>query len=69
MGDMVWNREDFTMHKLIITISLFAALLSTGILHVKVAKENSVKIYPYAAAQFAYHVPDTQYCCPANHLF
>jgi hypothetical protein len=50
-------------------LGFFFALLSTVILHATVTKENSIKTYPTVAAQFAYHVPDTEHCCTTNYLF
>ena len=57
------------MHKSIIIFGLLCALLSTAVLSTTVTKENSVKTYSNVAAQFAYHVPETQDCCASNYLF
>ena len=57
------------MHKSIIMLGFLCALLSTVILHARVTKENSAKTYATVAAQFAYHVPETQDCCSSNYLF
>ena len=57
------------MHKSIIMLGFLCALLSTVILHARVTKENSAKTYATVATQFAYHVPETQYCCTSNYLF
>ncbi len=57
------------MYKSIIMLGFFFALLSTVILHATVTKENSAKTYSTVAAQFAYHVPDSEHCCTANYLF
>jgi hypothetical protein len=57
------------MYKSIITLGFFFALLSTVILHATVPKENSAKTYSAVAAQFAYHVPETEHCCTTNYLF
>ena len=57
------------MYKSIITLGFFFALLSTVILHATVTKENSAKTYSTVAAQFAYHVPETEHCCTTNYLF
>ena len=57
------------MHKTVLIIGFFFALLSTVILHSKVNSGNSAKTYETVAAQFAYHVPQTQQCCMVNYLF
>jgi len=63
------KKEDFTMHKSIILLGFLCALLSTVILHATVTKDNRAKTYEAVAAQFAYHVPDTEHCCTENYLF
>jgi len=57
------------MHKTIIIIGFFFALLSTVILHAKVNTINSVKTYRTVTAQFSHHVPETQHCCNINYLY
>ena len=57
------------MHKTVLIIGFFFALLSTVILHAKVNTENRAKTYETVAAQFSYHVPETQQCCTINYLF
>jgi len=57
------------MYKSIILLGFLCALLSTVILHATVTRENSVRTYATVAAQFAYHVPDTEHCCTASYLF
>jgi hypothetical protein len=57
------------MHKTLLIIGFFFALLSTVILHAKVHSGNSAKTYETVAAQFSYHVPQTEQCCTVNYLF
>jgi hypothetical protein len=57
------------MHKTLLIIGFFFALLSTVILHAKVNTENSAKTFETVSAQFSYHVPETQQCCTINYLF
>ena len=57
------------MHKIILIIGFFFALLSTVILHARVNTENSANTYETVAAQFSYHVPETEQCCTINCLF
>jgi hypothetical protein len=57
------------MHKTVLIIGFFFALLSTVILHAKVTTQISAKTYETVAAQFSYHVPETQQCCTINYLF
>ena len=57
------------MHKTLLIIGFFFALLSTVILHAKVTTENSAKTLETVSAQFSYHVPETQQCCTINYLF
>ena len=57
------------MHKLIVMLGFLVALFSTGVLHITITKENSVKTYSTVAAQFAHHVPDSQDCCSTSYLF
>jgi hypothetical protein len=57
------------MHKSIIMLGFLFALLSTVILHATVTKENRLRSYSTVVTQFAYHVPDSQYCCTTNYLF
>jgi len=64
-----WKKEDFTMYKSIIMLGFLCALLSTVILQATVNKESSLQTYSTVAAQFAYHVPDTEHCCTTNYLF
>jgi len=64
-----WKKENTTMHKLIITLGFFIAVLSSVILHAMVPKENSLKTYSTVAAQFAYHVPHTEHPFTPNYLF
>ena len=57
------------MQKTVLIIGFFFALLSTVILHARVNTENSAKTYETLAAQFSYHVPETQACCTTNYIF
>ena len=57
------------MHKTLLTVGFFFALLSTVILHAKVNSGNNAKTYETVAALFSYHVPETQQCCLVNYLF
>ncbi len=57
------------MHKTIIIIGFFFALLSTVILQAKVNTTDSVKTYRTVTAQFSHHVPETQHCCTINYLY
>jgi hypothetical protein len=57
------------MHKTILIFGFCFALLSTVILHAKVNTQGSAKTYETVAAQFSYHVPETEQCCMINYLF
>jgi hypothetical protein len=57
------------MHKTLLIIGFFFALLSTVILHAKGNTETNAKTFEAVAAQFSYHVPETQQCCGINNLF
>jgi hypothetical protein len=57
------------MHKTVLIIGFFFALLSTVILHAKANTGTSTKTYTITATQFSYYVPQTQNCCTINYLF
>ena len=57
------------MHKILLIIGFFFALLSTVILHAKVNTATNAKTFEAVAAQFSYHVPETQQCCTIHYLF
>ena len=57
------------MHKAIISIGFFFALLSTVILQAKGNTESNAKTFETVSAQFSHHIPETQQPCNIGYLF